>query len=402
MFSKDKQKNKNEYDVSKVRVRNSYYTFSKEYPGKNVLHTKRTVRKRRARIFALKACCAFLCFLAISLGAFFVTDLGLKFSYKSDSSVSDTEKADETSNVLFDEGIRGMCFPVSHLGDEDYMKAFVSNLKMKGLNSVVIDFKDKNGNICFSSRNKVAMLLSSAVYDNETVRNSLAFFKAKRLNVVARIYCFEDDLTAKNNESFSLKYLGSDVTWLDGGDEEGGKAWLNPFSKNARNFLLDIIKETVSFGVDGIILESVCFPYKGATDTVGFPERKDNESKNQVLLKFLSDAKKKAGKGVYVVSSLTASDAKNGNREKFDGSILKGKTDCIGIDISELPDGYVIDKKSKYISLISLLSEIKSKLSQDSNTLIFIQKEDYTSSLIRKLSKNGFQSYVIFDEEGIY
>ena len=80
MKFRNKPQKKTEYNEDKVRVRNSYYTFSREYPSKNILHRRKGVRKRIRRNRLLKALTGVICFCLIALMSCFATDLMLKIS----------------------------------------------------------------------------------------------------------------------------------------------------------------------------------------------------------------------------------------------------------------------------------------------------------------------------------
>lgn len=389
LFKKNDEK-KTEYDVDRVRVRNSYYTFSKEYPSKNILHRRRGVRKRIIRNRLIKALTGVICFVLIAFLSYFASDLMLKISYKPlDTSVS--AEAEDKASASLSEGVRAWYMPTEALSDKDYLKSFVSSVRRKGANAVIIDFKDENGRLCYSSSNETAILSKAAIYDNETVRNALSYIKSKRLSVIARIYCFQDNTASAGKGELAVTYLDSDVNWLD----ENGKAWLNPFSKKARGYLLDILEETLAFSVDGVMLEAVSFPYEGATDTLGYRGQKANESRNGVLKSFIASVKKKMPEGKPLFVSLTAADAVKGSKAKYDGSITEAETDGFSVYIAESPDGYVVDKKSKYQSLMSLLSKISSS-SEGTEIVPAVEEDVYTRSLKRALMKNGYRSFIVY------
>lgn len=391
MIFKNKTKKKTEYNEDKVRVRNSYYTFSREYPSKNILHRRKGIRKKAVRSRIFKAFTAVFCFALIALCAYFVSDLSLKISYKP-YDASALVQNNEHSSLSLSQGVRAWYLPVSSLSDSEEVQKFVSAVKRKDGTAVIIDFKDEDGRLCYSSENENAILSKAAIYDNETVRNALSYIKGKNLCVIGRIYCFQDNTVAAGNNELAVTYLDSDVNWLD----ENGKAWLNPFSKKAKSYLYDIIEEALSFSVDGIILEAVSFPYEGATDTLGYKGQKDNESRNDVLKGFISSVKKKMPEGKPLFVSLTATDAIKGSKTKYEGSITENAADGTAVYIAESPDGYVIDRKSKYQSLLSTLSKISSSLSEDKEVVSVIEAEDYSYSFKRTLKKNGYVSYFVY------
>lgn len=405
MIFRKRHEKKQPYDTNKVRVRNSYYTFSKDYPA-NMVYRRKAARKKKTYSRSLRVAAAVLCFVLIAFAAYFVTDLGLKFSYKTDTAESVSQSENESDNpqisLLESDGMKALYFTYEKLGDEKYLKTFAQKVVSHDANSAVIDFKTQSGHLCYSSDNEIAMLSKSALFDNETVRNTVSFLKSKNIHVIARIYCFEDNLTASLNSSFAVKYMSSDVTWLDAGEDEGGKAWLNPYSKDAKSYILDIIKEVKEFGVDGFILESVSFPQSGSQDTAGYPGEKDSSKRNEQLLNFITSVKKALSDDKFVLLWQSATDAVSGNEQIYYGSISKSSADGVCADTAERPVGYSIDKKTNYSSLLSLLSNMKASQNEGAKTVPVISSDDYTARLSRTLVQNGYNSFLVFDEEGKY
>lgn len=396
MSFKNKSERKSNYDTDKVRVRNSYYTFSKEYPSKNILHRRKAVRKRIKRNRIIKALTLFVCFCVISFSSFFVCNLLLKFSYKPYDGYTFV-KSDESSELNINSGaVRAWYLPTDKLSDTDYIESFLSYIKRKDATAVLLDFKDENGKLCFSSSNEKAILSNASLYDNETVRTAISLIKQQGFFIIAKIHCFKDSTVTKFNSDFAIKYLDSDVTWLD----NDGCSWLNPFSKGARKYVLDLIDEAEEFSVDAFILCDVSFPYDGATDTLGFGESSKNKDKNNVLKAFISSVKENLGENKLLLISLSAEDVLAENSLKYDGSICDSAADMICVNISKSVENLESDKKNKYVSLLSLVSKIENAKPNEKDVLCVIDANDYTSSLERTLEKNGYKNYIVMSDDG--
>lgn len=400
MFFKKKSAKK-QYDVSKVRVRNSYYTFSADYP-RSLAKPRRQVRKKRTAMRRLKILAAALCFILLCLLSFFLTDLALEISYKEDAALSETAATQDEnaeSEPFLSDGLRALVFPCERLADTEYLKDFVSRIQSRDANAVVLDFKTPDGHLCYSSKLNTAILGKCSVYDNQTVRNALALFESRNIAVIARIWCFEDAVAPYVDSEAAVRYMNSQVLWLDGLEEENGVPWLNPLSKNAVSYLSGIVEEVCAFGVDALILESVCFPSRGETETAGYDSKKD---KNEALLSFIRKAKTAAGDGVSVFVAQTASETVRGDEQKYYGSISKSEADGVCADTFIRPEGYTVDRKTDFSGFFSLLTNMKASVNEDAVIIPMINEQEYSAKLARLMLKNGYTSYIIYDSDYEY
>ncbi|MBO5936916.1 MAG: hypothetical protein J6Q79_04795, partial [Clostridia bacterium] len=215
----------------KLRVRKSYYTFTQEYP--KYIEVEKTGRRitpktlRKAAVY-----CAL--FFAVACVSFFAVKLAINISYAPIDPQQEVTQEENLNEQITAQGVKALYMPYEKLGDEEYIKDFIKEIKKKNGNSVVIDFKTAEGRLCYSSMQDNAIMASAALYDNDTVRKALSLFKDADISVIARVFCFSDSRVANANGDVAVKYMGTDVNWLDGSDENGGKAWLNPYSKSVR------------------------------------------------------------------------------------------------------------------------------------------------------------------------
>ena len=389
---------------AKPRVKNSYYTFSKEYPASKIIKTKHVKRKKERVLSAVHIAAAVLCFLLITAVSYFVVSTGINISNKPTDSTSPLSGNSESTieNILETGSFRALYMPENILGSKKQLSAFIHKIERKDCNSVVIDFKTKDGKTLYSSQNETAIFGKCAIYDNETVRDALEQFKSKDINVVARFFCFKDPIASVIEPDFAVKYKDTDVLWLDELSEGTGKTWLNPYSDGAEKYLLELLNETVSFGVSGIVLEYVSYPQADDISTAGFPGEKNTGERNQTLLSFIEKVKATVPSGCFVLISETCADAFNGNETLYSGFLNKSAANGLCVDTTVRPDGYIIDKKSRYSSLMSLLSSISQKQNSGDILVPFVSYDDYSRRYIGSLKDTGFNNYIIFDESGKY
>lgn len=382
-----------------VRVKNSYYTFSKDYPVGNIGKNRKYARRRHGKKSAFVTVAIAAAIVLVVFASYFLASLCLKISYKPIESAEPEEQ--RSGQYLLETGMKAFYLPSDKLGDEKYIAKLIRTIIFHDCNSVVIDFKTSDGRIVFPSQNKTAIAAKSVMYDNETVRKAVSLFKSRNISVAAGIYCFEDDLAARAESDYAVKYLGSDVVWLDSETETSSRAWLNPYSKGAREYLTDIIKQVCEFSVDAVILKSVSFPGTGATDSTGYPGEKSKKTRNETLLSFIEDAKKAIPEGCLLYVSQSAQDALNGNEKAYYGSLNSCSADGIIADISKRPSGYEIDKKTKFSSALTLAALVKNAVGEKT-TVLCVEAQEYSSSLLRSFKKGGYQSFVVYSERGEY
>ncbi len=112
--------------------------------------------------------------------------------------------------------------------------------KKFGLNAVVVDVKNNNGEVCYASTVPLAKAIG-AVRPVLDLSKLLEELHENGLYVVARQVVFYDPLLAK--------YLGN-----------GGTPWVLPTNGTAVSYNLAIAKEVESFGVDEIQFDYIRFP----------------------------------------------------------------------------------------------------------------------------------------------
>lgn len=388
---------------SNVRVKNSYYTFSKEYPAAKIIQTKRVKRKKERTRSALHAVLATVCFVLIAAVSFFAVKLGLNFSNKpigADSDFSSTAEGSE--ETLFQTGsLKALYMPYQKIANRRELASFIKKIRRRDCNAVVLDFKTDAGKLLYSSQTELARSGKCAIFDNETVKTALGEFEEKNIAVVARFFCFEDEIASQTDPDLAVKYMNTDVLWRDDISNGEGKTWLNPYSKKAKAYLTSLLSEISSLGVSGIILESVSFP-KADISSAGFPGEKRQSGRSKALLEFVEEAKSAVSNGCFLLIGETASDILGTGDENFFQEILKSDADGICADTRLRPESFVADRKSGYSSMLSMFSQIKQKQTEASAFVPVIDMDEYSRKYVRVMGENGFESFILFDESGKY
>lgn len=382
----------------KLRVKKSYYTFTHEYP--KYIEVEKTGRKITVASLKKTAVYALMFFIIASV-SFFGVKLAINISYSPIDNQQETVSESSFSEMILAQGVKALYMPQEKIGDEEYIRDFIKQLRRKDCNSVVIDFKTPEGRLSYSSMNENAIIGACAVYDNDTVRRTVDFFAQEEIAVIARLFCFSDNRVATANDSVAVKYMNTEVNWLDGSDDKGGKAWLNPYSKSVRNYIATVAKEVRDLGVSVFILEDLQFPGGDNTDSATYPGEKNQNSRNVMLKNTLSLVKKAVGENALVILSQSAVDASAGNESVYFGTMSDAAFYGIAVDTAEKPFSVSVDKKTDYISVLSMYSSISGRFG--GKVLIpIIDSEEYSRSYLKAMRKSGFESYILFDENGEY
>lgn len=394
-----KKRNKKVFSPKdKLRVKKSYYTFTREYP--KYIEVEKTGRRITPALLR-KAAVYLAAFLLIASASFFAVKTAINISYAPIPQQQEQINENSFGEKIPLEGIKALYMPQERISDEGYIKDFIKQIKKKNCNSVVIDFKTREGRLCYSSMNENAIAGACAVHDNDTVRRAIDIFTQQDIAVIARIFCFSDNRVATANSNVAVKYMDTEVNWLDGSDENGGKAWLNPYSKSVRNYIADVAREICSLGVSIFMLEALQYPGGENVSSASYPGEKDTASRNSMLKNTLSQVKNAVGDKSLVILSQSAEDAMAGNESIYFGTMSDAAYFGIAVDTAQRPFSISVDKKTDYVSVLAMYATISQRFA-DKTLIPVIGTEEYSRSYLRAMKKSGFESYILFNENGEY
>lgn len=151
----------------------------------------------------------------------------------------------------------------------DSLTALLQEMRDAGYTDVAVDLKTEDGVVTFDSNNALAKewntISETPISLDEFVRTA----RSLGLSPVARISALKDP-TAHASRENTFGYGGDPmVTWLDMRVDLGGKAWMNPYMENARNYISGLCKEAAERGFDRILLTNVNFPTTVFRDKMG-------------------------------------------------------------------------------------------------------------------------------------
>ena len=385
----------------KVIVRKSYYTFSREYPAGQIDTGRQHKRHRSKGRTALQILLFVVLFCAVAGLSFFWTDLSLKISNRApaqeETATAVTDENGVVQTLLTSGSIRALSAPAESIRDRASVKAVVKQLRRRDCNSVILDFKAKDGRLLFVSLEQPALLAKASRFSNETVRNAIKQFKSAGISVIARVWCFEDPLIAAQNPDFAVTYLDTQVPWLDSKEEDGGKAWLNPYSSKARAYLLKLLQEINAFSVSGVILESVCFPAGDNLDSATFPGESGGAARGGVLERFLEKARDATPQGRFLLVGMTADDLRNGNADLYDGRLNTDKLSGVFVHTAGAVDPE--DPPDDYEAQVNGFSTLESRVSAGQTIVLDLPLAETNRKYLRALEKEGFSCLAFTQDE---
>ena len=386
---------------NKVIVRNSYYTFSRDYPAGQI-STGHSYRRNRNRWrTALHVLLFALLFCTVAAAAFCAVDLSLKISGRPIDTQPEitavSGESGETATLLTDGNeLQALCLPPQTIRDRAAVKASIRQLKRRNCNSVILDFKTQDGRLLYASLQQPALLAGCSMFSNETVRNAIKQYQNASITVLARVYCFEDPTVAALDPAYAVTYMNTQVLWRDKKEEDGGKPWLNPYSSEARAYLLGVLKELSAFNLGGVILESVCFPGGENLSSAFFAGERGGAARNTLLKRFLNKAADTVPDGRFLLAAMTADELQYGSDEKYDGFLSADKLDGIYLHTKGRVEPGV--SYGDYLQQVNNYVLLESNLPAGQKLLLELPKEEYSRAYVRTLLRNGFSSLAVTDD----
>lgn len=326
--------------------------------------------------------------------------------------------------------LQGAYLPPFVVMDEAALSAALDSLKAKGLNSVLVDLKNEQGELLYQSANETATAVG-AVASSVSASRIVALIREKDMEPIARLHAFKDPLVSINRLGMAVHYQDSDWAWLDDSQQNGGKAWLNPYSPDAQQYITDLCLEVSSAGFDHIVLASVQFPQGYSLDLTGYGNEAQGKSKSAVLKEFTDGLRaqlEEQGTSLYIYADGAALLGDNAAFLGEDiwaplenGAAISAMPASFGIafDVMEtgspVPLEVPVTHPGKTVSTVA--ASMKTHLAPEADSLVFLQAYtalefsgvnflEYTQTQIDQqteaLKQAGFYSYILYNPSGTY
>lgn len=313
-----------------------------------------------------------------------------------DSKYHGGEKPDSAANQA---EIKGIYIPAQSLKDVQTLSATFENALSAGFNTVLIDAKDSLGNVLYSSDNAIGKMSGVAAEETYDAAEAAAKIKSAGLIPAARLHAFKDAAAAVADRELAVTYYDTAVYWFDNSPELGGKPWLNPYSEEARRYIISLAQELCDSGFEMIMLDSVQFPTGYALDKAGYGEESANLSRAQILSQFVGEIRSavetKGAKLIICCSTDWLSYDENMSRMVYGGSPAEFFTDNVMVNMPQGVDNWK-----------NIISSIGEKTSSEQISLIPVFTADGVvmdnATLMSSVKESGADEYIFYNPHGSY
>ncbi|MDR1695542.1 MAG: putative glycoside hydrolase [Endomicrobium sp.] len=153
------------------------------------------------------------------------------------------------------------------------------------LNTAVIDIKEMEGEVYIDG---VKAAHEAGAYSRAipNIKQYLDKLKENGIYTVARIVVFRDDIMPRKKPSMAVKNPNGTV-WTD----RKGITWLDPYSKDACDYILSIAERAVDLGFDEIQFDYIRFPSDGNTKNCRYSNKNHSaDEASKAVVGFLKRA----------------------------------------------------------------------------------------------------------------
>jgi hypothetical protein len=332
------------------------------------------------------------------------SSLSLVSSQKEDTSSADKDQTSSQPVKNQSGKQQTIVMPQENLLDQDALKSFVDNAKTDGYTSVVVLLKDETGILAYNSSLEEAEKYNSIGNKKLKLSDVVKVITDRGLQPVAQIHTFKDKTAANRENDNTFKLKGQNVTWWDNSPSSGGKPWLNPYKKNATEYLLSVMGEIYDAGFKQIVLDSVQFPDVRNTANIEFPSGANKETHQEALANFIQSAqelaKEKNASVTVAYNTLSILDKKDniyfGNPLNLNAATVSPIINT-GEFGSKLEVGDItIDKPSENVKdTIKVIIDRIQSVSDQTEIIPIIADEANKTKIITELKALGIESYIV-------
>jgi len=191
--------------------------------------------------------------------------------------------------ILSQRAVRGIHLNAWGAGSKKARRELLDKIRASVINTVIIAVKEINGKVFIPGVKKASEYgaYTPAISRPEEM---LADFKNAGLHTAARIVVFKDDILPLKREDLAV--LDPDgKPWLT----KNGAAWLDPFNRDAWDYVLDVAERAAILGFDEIQFDYIRYPTEGDTELCRYSRPYSRKSAIGNIKDFLIYARKRLG-----------------------------------------------------------------------------------------------------------
>ena len=184
--------------------------------------------------------------------------------------------------------IRGIHLTAYSVASPARQEAWIELMNSTELNTLVIDIKEIDGAVRIPGvKTAIANGTSKPVVAG--LQNYLAKLKENGIYTVARVVVFRDDMIARKVPAMAVKDPEGNL-WVDRKD----MTWLDPYSKQAWDYTLEIAERAAELGFDEIQFDYIRFPSDGNTKLCRYSNPNHSSSAaSKAIVEFLKEANRR-------------------------------------------------------------------------------------------------------------
>jgi hypothetical protein len=139
-------------------------------------------------------------------------------------------------------------------------------LKKDGLNTIELDLKDESGNVTFTRNAPSIALKDGAALRYFDPQEVVGKVHKAGVYLIGRVVSFEDPITARAHPGLAVRTNDGSL-WHN----NAGLGWLNPYSRAAWTYNVDVAVAAAKAGFDEIQFDYVRFPSDGDLSIIRYP-----------------------------------------------------------------------------------------------------------------------------------
>ena len=321
--------------------------------------------------------------------------------------------------------LHAVYLPVSFLNDPALLDSTLDSLSLTDTNAVLFDLKNSSGNVLYQSQLEQVQLAQSqseTAYDLAAVCEKL---KAKNMVPIGRLNAFLDPIAAGRIPDAGVRYLNTEILWLDDSAEAGGKPWLNPYSAQAQAYIADLAREAVSMGVHRILLDNYSFPTGYGQEYANFGPNAATQTRADLLSSFIDTLDKQVSElggecSLYIsgIAALGVNNTYYGSNPLAlsNGNVTLGvmpaqfgdayTSESLTLEAPILHPGETVDALLKALAPDTAGMKLTALLQAYPASYLYQNNKMYTAedinAQIGAAAANGIGSYIIYNPDGSY
>ncbi len=183
--------------------------------------------------------------------------------------------------------------PVAGIERMDELIELVENTE---LNTIVIDIKNDEGYVTYKMQSDTVVRIGAGINYIRDIEGLVATCKEKGIYLIARIVAFKDPYLAEQCPHLAVKTKEGDIFY-----DKKGLAWVNPYSHEVWEYLIEVATQAAAVGFDEIQFDYIRFSTDLASDDLDFGVDAESKSRTQIITEFTEYAYSQLSPlGVYV------------------------------------------------------------------------------------------------------